>query len=280
MRPITRPSNFRSRPEAGYALIVVMIAATVLLISLAAALPSVYQEGQREREEELIFRGNQYARAIWLFQQQFHRYPASVKELLRTNNMSFLRRPYPDPMSPNGKWRFIHAAANGAILDSWTLASRLPGGLSPSGQPPGAAAPLGATSVFSQNLPPENQASAGALGPSAQPHKTPPECKGKAGESSSSVFGNPGVQGAFIVGVASCSDKPSIRIWNQHGHYDEWEFLGPTYLPSSVSPRPVLVASPAAAPPGAGPRVPATPALPPLSDQPVSPAEGTSAPQP
>src|SRR6516162_702191 len=114
------PRTGARRAEAGYALIVVMIAVTVLIIGLLTVLPSTYQEARREREEELIFRGNQYARAIYLFQQRFRRYPSSVNELLHTNNLSFLRKPWPDPMTPKGKWRFIHATASGAVLDSWT----------------------------------------------------------------------------------------------------------------------------------------------------------------
>ncbi len=106
--------------NAGYALLVLLITVTVILLTLTAALPSAYQEGQREREEELIFRGNEYARAIFLFQRQFHRYPVSVDELIRTNGMRFLRHAYTDPMSPNGKWRFIHVGPNGVLLDSRT----------------------------------------------------------------------------------------------------------------------------------------------------------------
>src|SRR5579863_8369074 len=105
----------------GYALIAIMIVVTVMLIGLAAVLPSIYQESQRQKEEELIFRGNEYARAIYLFNRQFHRYPRSVDELLHTNNLSFLRHAYKDPMTPSGKWRFIHANAQGAVLDSVTL---------------------------------------------------------------------------------------------------------------------------------------------------------------
>src|SRR5690348_16571755 len=75
--------------ETGYILLIVMMMATLLFISLAAALPSIYVEGQREKEKELIFRGEQYARAIMLFHEQFKRYPSSVKELLHTNNLSF-----------------------------------------------------------------------------------------------------------------------------------------------------------------------------------------------
>ena len=130
MKKLSCPSLWSSSPpagrqrtssESGYILLIVMMMATLLLISLAAAVPSIYVEGQRQKEKELIFRGEQYARAIMLFHQQFKRYPTSVKELLHTNRMSFLRKAFPDPMTRSGKWRFIHATANGVILDSKTL---------------------------------------------------------------------------------------------------------------------------------------------------------------
>src|SRR5881296_3348279 len=76
--------------DRGYALLVLMMT-TILLVSLTVALPSIYLEGQREREEELIFRGNEYARAIALFHRQFNRFPRTVDELLRTNGIRFLR---------------------------------------------------------------------------------------------------------------------------------------------------------------------------------------------
>jgi len=136
MPPSTKPliclsrSNSAGGPglDSGYALLFVMIAATVLLISLTAVLPSIYQEGQREREEELIFRGRQYARAIASFHQKFQRYPSRVDELTNlTNGWRFLRKEYADPMTPKGKWRFIHANAQGVLLDSKTQGSQ-PGG--------------------------------------------------------------------------------------------------------------------------------------------------------
>jgi hypothetical protein len=99
-------------------LIIVMMIATMLLIALSAVLPSVYQEGQRERENELVFRGLEYGKAVALFHRQFGRYPTSIKELLQTNGMRFLRKEYPDPMDPKGKWRFIHVNAAGVLLDS------------------------------------------------------------------------------------------------------------------------------------------------------------------
>jgi len=207
-----------------------MIAATVLLISLTVALPSIYQEGQREREEELIFRGTQYARAIASFHQKFQRYPTSLSELTKlTNGWRFLRKEFADPMTPNGKWRFIHANAQGALLDSITQgpssggqgqpgASQDKGGFgSPglsgvggiaSGQQGMGGSEVGqSTGGFSLNFD-----SAGSTS-SAQ------------GNSASLGEGSQG-GGMFIVGVASSSHKPSIRIWNKKTHYNEWEFIG------------------------------------------------------
>jgi type II secretory pathway pseudopilin PulG len=98
-----------------------MMIATVVLIGLTVALPSIYQEGQREREQELIFRGTQYARAIASFHQKFQRYPTRIEELTKpTNGWRFLRKEFADPMTPDGKWRYIHANAQGVLLDSKT----------------------------------------------------------------------------------------------------------------------------------------------------------------
>jgi len=116
-----------------------MVAAAVLLIGLTAVLPSIYQEGQREREAELIFRGYQYARAIAGYHQKFQRYPNSIEDLTKlTSGFRFLRKEYVDPMTPGGKWRFIHANAQGVLLDSKTQGPP-PGAMGQSGANPGAA---------------------------------------------------------------------------------------------------------------------------------------------
>ena len=120
-RSRTRLGMMRRSVGSGFALLIVMVAAAVLLISLTAALPSIYQEGQREREEELIFRGAQYAHAIANFHQKFQRYPATIQDLTKlTNGYRFLRKEYADPMTAGGKWRLIHANAQGVLLDSRT----------------------------------------------------------------------------------------------------------------------------------------------------------------
>jgi type II secretory pathway pseudopilin PulG len=296
----------RRRPARGYALIVLMIAVTVLAVGLLAVLPSVYQESRREKEKELIFRGNQYARAIFLFHQQFQRYPTSVKELLRTNNMSFLRKAYTDPMTPSGKWRFIHAGPSGAPIDSWTLGvgqSTSPlGQNNPGGQTPGATqgsfgfsqstggfgfsqggttqssfgsdqlgfgssqSSFGSTqsgfgstqSGFGSNQSGFGQSSFGlgsqpsqpsgttAGGPTGQSGNGPtdqsgkprksPDCAGgkEAGPTSAFFSDNGQPQGAQIIGVASCNNQASIRVWNKYTHYDQWEFMGVNFVTAAV----------------------------------------------
>jgi len=136
IRPLICPSRSSS---GGFALLIVMVAAAVLLIGLTAALPSIYQEGQREREAELVFRGFQYARAIAGYHQKFQRYPNSIQDLTKlTNGFRFLRKEYADPMTPGGKWRYIHANAQGVLLDSKTQGPP-PGAMGQPGANPGAA---------------------------------------------------------------------------------------------------------------------------------------------
>lgn len=186
-----------------------MIAVTILLITLTAALPSVYTAAQREKEEELIFRGNQYARAVLLFRRQFGRFPSSVDELVKkTNGYRFLRHPYRDPMTKAGKWRLIHANAAGVVIDSKTM---------PLANPlhkPGDQSSSTSTNPLAPGTNPPEDASGSPTG-------------SQTGDQTGnqSAFSNQ-VGGAFIVGVASSSHKNSIRVWNNKTRYDEWEFLG------------------------------------------------------
>lgn len=249
MTPTTVRSNCRFHSNArrggppGYALITLMIMVAVLLVSLTAALPSLYQEGQREREAEAIFRGEQYARAVYLFYRQFGRYPTSVKDLLNTSGTRFLREPYSDPLSSSGRWRFIHAAAGGVLIDSWdqkTLTAA-PGTTGASPQAPGA----GSSASASQSNPFGGSIMNGMSGTAnAKPKHPPSTCDPKNDSLADAPDGKhyqTGVlMGAFIVGVAPCSGGQSIRVLDSQDHYDHWEFIGLKYreysLPKSSAP--------------------------------------------
>jgi len=67
---------------------------------------------QREKEEELIFRGLQYAEAIRVFQQRNGRYPISLEELNKVRPRA-IRQLWEDPIGESGSWGLIHAKAAG-----------------------------------------------------------------------------------------------------------------------------------------------------------------------
>lgn len=98
--------------SAGYTLVAAVVLATVLSILVAAALPSWSQALQRDKEEELIFRGMQYAEAIRIFQLRFGRLPVRLEELF-TVNPRCIRQLWKDPMTKSGDWGLIYAQGGG-----------------------------------------------------------------------------------------------------------------------------------------------------------------------
>jgi len=106
------------RRDRGFALLLVFMMAAVVAIMLYVELPRVAFEAQRNREELLVARGEQYQRAIQLFFRRFSRYPPTMEALENTNNIRFLRRRYKDPMTGKDEWRLIHAGPGGMLTDS------------------------------------------------------------------------------------------------------------------------------------------------------------------
>src|SRR5688572_13344051 len=83
--------------ERGYAMAALLVAMGVMAVVLSVALPVWRTLSQREKEEELIFRGNQYARAVNLYQRKFGTaYPPSFDALVAGR---FLRKKYKDPIT-------------------------------------------------------------------------------------------------------------------------------------------------------------------------------------
>jgi type II secretory pathway pseudopilin PulG len=92
--------------EAGYNMVMLVVAITVLNIMVAVALPLMSTQIQREKEEELVFRGFQYAEAIRLFHQRFQHNPTKLEQLLEVKPRC-IRQLWKDPMTKDGKWGLI-----------------------------------------------------------------------------------------------------------------------------------------------------------------------------
>ena len=96
-RPCTR--------QAGYALVALMVTIAVMTVMMAAAMPWWRYIMKDDHEEELIFRGGEIADAIGRYQKKNgNALPPSLEVLVKGK---FLRKAYKDPMTQDGKWRFL-----------------------------------------------------------------------------------------------------------------------------------------------------------------------------
>ncbi len=94
--------------EAGYLLIAVVFFVALVTLSLAVAAPRIAASIQRDRELEAVQRGLQYKRAIRLYYKKYNAYPTSVDQLVKSNDIRFLRRRYLDPMTGKDDWKVLH----------------------------------------------------------------------------------------------------------------------------------------------------------------------------
>jgi len=111
-RPITAR---RKQTQQGFILLVIFMMAASIALMLYAQLPRVAFESEREKEQILIDRGEQFIRAIQLYQlDNAGQWPQSLDDLEKHNNKRYLRRRYVDPYTGKDEWRLIHT--NGAQL--------------------------------------------------------------------------------------------------------------------------------------------------------------------
>src|SRR3954471_15887944 len=217
----------------------------VLTISLLAASQAIATQIKRDREEEMVHRGQQYVRAIRRYYRKFGRYPAKIEDLEVSNNIRFLRRRYKDPMVPNGEWKVLHygEAKNpprglfgqpigiGGGLGGSTPGTNTVGG-TPSNGLGGMAPAAGSTGGMSSggvaagqpqtsNNGSTNTTAGGDGGPYVA--DASPNAVGAAPASSNTQVQTFG--GGAIIGVESLSTKQSLKEIAGKNHYNEWEFV-------------------------------------------------------
>ncbi|HXZ81334.1 MAG TPA: hypothetical protein VEG30_15505 [Terriglobales bacterium] len=318
-----RPAGHARSDERGYILMVLMFMMAALVIGALAVLPRFVQQGQRDREEEMVHRGVQYARAIKRYYKKFGRYPPNLQALEDSNHLRFLRKRYKDPTTEDGNWRLVRygevqfnqaAALAGIAASQLALAGQAGAGQNPAqsafGQSPfgqssfgqsafgqsstsgfGAStfggSPMGQSSFGQSMFGPSTfgqssfgqssfgqssfgqssfgqssfgQSSFGSAGQSALAQltalaataQTPAPAPGQLGvtttasdsTTSGSSFGNsPAVfGGGAIIGVASLSEKESLKVYDEKNHYKDWKFVyDPTFDRGQVS---ILITGP------------------------------------
>ncbi|MEI9814105.1 MAG: hypothetical protein WDO18_16325 [Acidobacteriota bacterium] len=109
-------SQRRRETQGGFILLVIFFMAAMIAMMLYQQLPRIAFESERDKEQLLIERGQQYMRAIELYAKENNRLPQSIDDLERTNNKRYLRHRYIDPYTGKDEWRLIHATGVGGQL--------------------------------------------------------------------------------------------------------------------------------------------------------------------
>ena len=272
---VRRPSDPRRRQrDGGYMLLAILLLMAVMIIAATVEAPRLVQQMKRDREEEMIHRGTEYARAIKKFYKKFGRYPASLEQLDNTNQVRFLRKRYKDPLTKEGNWKLLNYGDIQMVLNTNTpgtpAAALGAQGQGAFGQPSAISSvgTTGATSLqqpalnpgniaytsttgFDQSNPTSGQQPAGTAGSTpgvfagnspqgnTQQGNNPFANTFSLGSNSGSntnqqgsttsganpAGGNQTFGGGAIVGVASVSKDPTIRIYNKKKTYNEWQFI-------------------------------------------------------
>ncbi|MBA3271262.1 MAG: type II secretion system protein [Acidobacteria bacterium] len=174
----------------GYAMAALLVGMSVMAVLMSAAMPVWTQFAKREKEAELIWRGEQYARAVGLFQRKYaNTFPPTVDILVEQR---FLRKKYKDPVTGED---FQPIPAGGSV-------------------PPGVVRPPG-----SPQFTPDVQGRPGGAGQFGQGGGLagqPPRQGQPVG---------PGQPSIGIQGVVSKSGDTALKIYNGRSKYNEWSFV-------------------------------------------------------
>ena len=174
--------------QSGFTLAALVVAMAVMAIFLTVAVETVSFQQKREKEDELIFRGNQMSEGIRLFKARFSRYPVKLDELA-TAKPRVLRQKWADPMTGKADWVPVILGEDGTTVIPTPIPGATP---QPTAQP--------------TPQPSDDDSSGGSFG--LTPH---------AGSSKDTR--------GPIIGVKSRVCENSIKLYLGHTNYCEWKFF-------------------------------------------------------
>ncbi len=171
--------------EAGYTLVALMVALSIMAIFLGVAVQSWTFQMRREKEAELVFRGEQYVEAIRLFRKKYGRYPMSLKEIWEAKPR-VIRKKWKDPITDSYNWGLVFLGQGPQVGPGSTTVA---GGMG--------------------SLPTPTPAPSPSPAPGGGPFGGP---------------GGQGARGP-IIGVYSRSCEDSIRVYEGRTRYCDWKFV-------------------------------------------------------
>jgi hypothetical protein len=238
------------RNQGGYALLLVVFFTALLVVGTMSVGLRVLTEGKREKEKEMIWRGQQYTRGIKLYYRKLGRFPNSLDDLTKPKigNIRFMRQPYKDPMNKeDGSWRLIYVGPAGNLIGSLNPSLNHVQMPSAAGQPnaPGTSpttigGQTGSSGGFgigsASNAPGapgtgQSATGSGAPGSSTSTNTTATGQPGTdatvAGTDSQAIptGDTPTIMGGSIIGIGSKINQPSVIVFEKAHNYRLFEFI-------------------------------------------------------
>ena len=112
----------RSAASAGFTYVWLLLAVAFMAAGLAAVAEVATTAMRRDKEADLLFVGDQFARAIALYRASSpgaQQYPQRLDDLLADkrfpNVRRHLRRVYPDPMTGSADWGLVRGPGGGIV---------------------------------------------------------------------------------------------------------------------------------------------------------------------
>jgi type II secretory pathway pseudopilin PulG len=200
-------SGRRRRAEAGYTLVMFVMAIAVMSIAMGVAVQTVEFQMRREREAELIFRGEQFIEAIRLYKVKYGRYPMQLKEIYEAKPR-VIRKKWKDPITDSENWGIVFLGQEGRPGQQGRQLAG-PGATNETGFGTGDKLGNGPTSKYDGNSGTGRGTGSGL----------------ETGEESKGPLGTGGVKVGPIVGVHSTSCDEAIKIYEGRTTYCEWRFI-------------------------------------------------------
>lgn len=122
-----------TRFQSGFTYLAVLFFVAIMGVALAATGMLWSTARQRDKEQELLFVGNEFRKAVASYYERtpgaVKRYPASLDDLLKDNRhlatQRYLRKVYNDPMTGRAEWGTVRAP-DGGIMGVHSLSERSP----------------------------------------------------------------------------------------------------------------------------------------------------------
>lgn len=202
-----------------------------MAVLLIAAVQPASIMAKREKEAELVFRGEEYAEAIRTFQQEHGgAYPTKFKQLLEQGPKKhrYIRRLYRNPFDPEGKWILLGPGTTVVSKDDKGNTVYKSSGVPGSG--------LGSTPATPPATPPA------VPGQQTNPGQTNPG-QGTPGQAKPGMpkmgqvlpFRIGGQEGQSILGVYCKLHEKAFQDFLGNSYYDEW-FFSPLVIPAPTLP--------------------------------------------